>query len=385
MLKILFVDDEPDVEILIRQRFRKKIREKEFGFVFAGNGHEALEQLEAHPDVELILTDINMPGMDGLTLLSKIKDMERPLKAVVISAYGDIDNIRSAMNKGAFDFLIKPIDLEDLDITIARARDEIANIKTAQETRERLVALDRELSVASQIQQAMLPQTFPPFPGRKEFDIYAKMLPAKAVGGDFYDFFLLEEDLLGLLIGDVSGKGVPAALLMSLTLSLTKAIAKTGLAPGECMAHVNRILSEDNDSMRFVTLFYAILRISTGQVDYCNAGHNPPFVLATGGAVRRVESIGGMVLGVGEDAEYESGAFTLAPGDGLFLYTDGVTEAMNRDLDQYSEDRLGMVLKDAPFPADALIHAVFEDVESFSVGRDRHDDMTTLALRCAKD
>ena len=166
---------------------------------------------------------------------------------------------------------------------------------------------------------------------------------------------------------------------------LTKAIAKTGLTPGECMAHVNRILSEDNASKRFVTLFYGIFRISTGQVDFCNAGHNPPFVLAEGGNVERVESIGGMVLGVGEDAEYESGAFTLAPGDGLFLYTDGVTEAMNRDEDQYSEDRLGTVLKDAPFHADALIHAVFEDVESFSMGRDRHDDMTTLALRCAKE
>src|SRR5262249_23179571 len=153
--QILVVDDEPDLELLVRQRFRRQIREKEFEFLFSRNGEEALEVLAARPSVDLVLSDINMPVMDGLTLLGKLGSVSQTLRAVVVSAYGDMSNIRTAMNRGAIDFLIKPIDFEDLEITIRKTLDHVAQLKHAQQTQERLSALKQELGVAARIQQSI--------------------------------------------------------------------------------------------------------------------------------------------------------------------------------------------------------------------------------------
>jgi len=380
-LKILVVDDEPDLEALMLQRFRKQIRREGYEFTFARNGVEALESLDADEEIELVLTDINMPEMDGLTLLSKLRELGRPIKAVVISAYGDMDNIRTAMNRGAFDFLTKPIDLQDLDITLEKSCAEIRLTNEAMRNRDSLVAIERELSIASEIQQSMLPQSFPLFPDRTDIDIHARMMPAKALGGDFYDFFLVDEDRIGFVVGDVSGKGVPAALLMSLTRSLVKSIARTGLAPDECVARVNGILAEENTSHRFVTLFYGVLEAGVGTVTYCNAGHNPPYVLRNGGSVAELDRVGGMVIGIREDAEFDSGQVTLAPGDSIFLYTDGVTEAMNVESRVYGDDRLFSLLGRAFENANDVVRTVLDDVEAHIDGAPQSDDITAAALR----
>src|SRR5437867_2054670 len=202
--KVLIVDDEPDLEVLIRQRFRKRIKEGDFQFVFARHGQEALSKLKEDPTLDLVISDLNMPVMDGLTLLSRLTDVNRLLKTVIVSAYGDMQNIRTAMNRGAYDFLIKPIDFQDFEVTIDKALDELKNIKQSMRTREELTASEYELRVAARIQQSILPQRFAPFPARTDFDIYAQMLPAPGGGGDFYDYFLLDEDSLGFVIGDVS-------------------------------------------------------------------------------------------------------------------------------------------------------------------------------------
>ena len=175
---ILVVDDEPDLELIIRQKFRPQIRDGSYAFVFARNGIEALAVLEQNPAIELILSDINMPEMDGLTLLTKIKEMENPLhRAIIVSAYGDMENIRTAMNRGAFDFVVKPVDLNDLDLTIKKSVHELDMFKDAIRSRDQLTAIKRELSIATEIQTSILPKTFPPFPDRKEFELYARMLP----------------------------------------------------------------------------------------------------------------------------------------------------------------------------------------------------------------
>ena len=187
-IKILSVDDEQDLESLLTQYFRRKIRKGEYEFSFAHDGVEALDMILAHPDFDIILSDINMPEMDGLTLLTKINEMRNPaLKCIIVSAYGDMENIRMAMNHGAFDFATKPIDMEDLERTIEKAVQQIAFVKEAQKEHDQLEAIRYDLSVAQEIQQAILPKVFPPFPQYDQFDIYARMKAAKSVGGDFYD------------------------------------------------------------------------------------------------------------------------------------------------------------------------------------------------------
>jgi sigma-B regulation protein RsbU (phosphoserine phosphatase) len=210
-MKIMSVDDEPDMELLIRQKFRKKIKSGEYEFVFAENGLEALTKLIEHPDIGIILTDINMPEMDGLTLLTKINELKNPtLKTVIVSAYGDMENIRTAMNRGAFDFATKPIDFEDLEITIKKTIEQVGILQKAEKDSKQLSAIRHDLKIAKEIQQSILPKKFPPFPNRKDFEIYASMNSAKSVGGDFYDFFLINDEMLGFVIADVSDKGIPA-------------------------------------------------------------------------------------------------------------------------------------------------------------------------------
>jgi sigma-B regulation protein RsbU (phosphoserine phosphatase) len=265
--KILVVDDEPDLEQLVRQKFREQIRDKEYDFTFVGNGVEALRFLISDNHIDLVLTDIKMPEMDGLTLLTKMNELQNPLlRSVIVSAYGDMENIRTAMNRGAFDFVLKPIDLNDLEITIHKSLDDLYRLKEASRSHDQLVALRQELEIARSIQISMLPPKYPAFAECRGFDIHAEMIPAKEVGGDFYDFFLIDDHRLGFAIGDVSGKGVPAALFMAVSKTILKATALKGLPPEECLCQVNRILHRESVASMFVTAFYGILDIATGEI-----------------------------------------------------------------------------------------------------------------------
>lgn len=379
--KILVVDDEPDVEMLIRQKFRKKIQAGELQFTFAYNGVDALEKLHQHNGVDIILTDINMPEMDGLTLLVKLAELDLLLKAVVISAYDDMTNIRTAMNRGAFDFLTKPLDFHDLETTIDKTLCELTTLRQGRQAREQLVAIQKELSVATSIQQSILPQTFPPFPERRDFEIYAQMVPARHVGGDFYDFFLIDDERIGFVIADVSGKGVPAAIFMAMSRALLKATALTGVSPSECLQRVNRLLCRESDAGLYVTLFYGILHTRTGEVEYSLAGHAPPYLLY-GTGIAPVEYKGGMVLGLIENNEYQAGNLLLRRGDGLFLYTDGVTEARDVEQNFFSEQRLEDFLhRTSGAPLSELIQGTVHEVSEFSAGTPQTDDVTILALR----
>ena len=195
--KILVVDDEPDLEPLILQRMRRNIRSGRYSFVFAGNGLEALERLTADSEIDMVISDINMPQMDGLTLLEQIPKVDPNVRSVIISAYGDMRNIRTAMNRGAFDFVTKPLDFEDLQITIDRTLSHMAEWKEALESRDKLVALQNELDVASKMQQSILPTSFP---STAEYEVYGNMVPARNVGGDFFDLIPMENGRLGLAV-----------------------------------------------------------------------------------------------------------------------------------------------------------------------------------------
>jgi len=338
---IMVVDDEPDLQMLILQKFRKQIQNDTYKFFFAENGEEALNLLEDKSEISLILTDINMPKMDGLTLLQKLQDSENPaLKTVIVSAYGDMENIRTAMNRGAFDFITKPIDFKDLELTIEKGIREISLLYESLQQKKQLDAVQVDLDTAARIQQKMLPQDFPAFPDRNEFNIYAEMHTAKEVGGDLYDYFMLDENRLGFIIGDVSGKGVPASIYMAVSRTMLRAIASQIDDPAECLSTVNKMLIPESDLTTFVTVFYGILDTRNGHVQYSNGGHNLPYIIRADGSVQEIENTGGLLLGKIEPIEFETKELQLAPGEKIVLFTDGVTEAMNENEKLYDEEKL---------------------------------------------
>jgi len=376
--RILVVDDETDLELLVRQRFRRRIRKGEYEFLFAHNGKEALEVLAENPDIRLVLSDINMPVMDGLTLLSQLESAESDVSAVIISAYGDMANIRTAMNRGAFDFVTKPIDFNDLQVTIEKTLRHIQVLEDALASRDRLVALRQELVVASQVQTAVLPAALPV---TEEFDVHASMTPAREIGGDFYDFFTLDDDRMGIVIADVSDKGIPAALFTMVSRALLKAAARNHASPAQCLHEVNELVSQDNDSCMFVTLFYAVLDLRDGRVVYCNGGHNPPRLVASG-EVQEVPSTGDIALGIALGQDFHDAELPLHVGDTLFLYTDGITEACDADDAEFGEQRLDNLLRDlSDVEAADVVQTVVNAVEEFAGGVAQFDDMTCLALR----
>ena len=383
-VKILSVDDESDLELLLTQYFRRKIRKGEYEFHFAHNGLEALTMLLQHKDFDIILSDINMPEMDGLTLLTKVNEMRNPaLKCIMVSAYGDMGNIRQAMNNGAFDFATKPIDLDDLSLTIEKAIEQIKYIRQMQAEHTQLESIKSDLAVASEIQQAILPRIFPPFPeNEQQLDIAALMHAAKDVGGDFYDFFRIDDNRIGFVIADVSGKGIPASIFMAVSRTLIRATGIRGGSPAECISYSNKLLSNESVDCMFVTVFYGIYTISTGEITYCNAGHNPPLILKPSGEVEELPMPTDSLVGAIQDMKYHDETLTLKPGETLVMFTDGVNEAMNADYKEYGDDRLKASLKaHTGDNCRQLIDAVRADVAAFVGDMEQSDDITLFTLK----
>jgi serine phosphatase RsbU (regulator of sigma subunit)/anti-sigma regulatory factor (Ser/Thr protein kinase) len=257
-------------------------------------------------------------------------------------------------------------------------KESIENLKETTAAKERI---ESELKIAHEIQMSMVPKIFPPFPDRSEFDIFATLVPAKEVGGDLYDFFFIDDDHLCFAVGDVSGKGVPASLFMAVTKTLFRATAGNGGTPGEILARLNTEICRDNESCMFVTFFCAILNIRTGHVDYSNGGHNLPYYLHRDG-VSPLEKLGGIVLGLVEQTLYASGRMVLGPGEALLLYTDGVTEAMDPNDTQYSDQRLEQFLvRNRGSSPRQIIGDLVSDVRHFAGAAPQSDDITVLALR----
>lgn len=386
-IKILSVDDEPDLEVLLSHYFRRKIRKGEYEFTFAHNGLEALKLMVEHPDFDIVLSDINMPEMDGLTLLSKINELRNPAqKCIMVSAYGDMKNIRTAMNRGAFDFATKPIDMEDLSLTIEKAVEEVNYIKQTQREHLQLESIQSDLAVAGEIQKAILPCRFPPFPEIKSLDIYASMTPAKEIGGDFYDFFRLDDDRIGLVIADVSGKGVPAALFMAVSNTLLRSISMTKDNSQDCIDELNRLLCRVNVNSMFVTVFYGILNHRTGELDYTNGGHNPAYVLrGKNGELERLGRFPNLVVGGFEDFSYKSESAQLDPGDSLFLYTDGITEAFDAKEQPFGDERLEDSLVELYHDdAKTIIEGVYADLGDFIGDTTQSDDITMVVVKRLK-
>lgn len=256
----------------------------------------------------------------------------------------------------------------------------IGDLREALKMQTAYLQLQQELDIARQIQKSMLPVNFPH--NHPRLDLHAAMEPAKEVGGDFYDFFFLDEQRLGVVVADVSGKGVPAALFMAISRTLLKATALFGSPPARCLANLNNLLAENNEKELFVTLFYGILDLDTGVFTYCNAGHNPPYRIQLDGTVRTLARTGGAPLAIMADLPQRDATIHLAPGEAVFLFTDGVTEAQNEFGDFWGEARFeqGLALS-ADRSAEAMIEGVYREVRQFVGQAPQCDDITCLAFR----
>ncbi len=378
-LAILVVDDEPEIELLIRQRFQERVRAAEWTFIFASDGVEALETLHAHPDVALVLTDIRMPRLDGLGLLSRLGEFGRPIKALVMSAYGDMDNIRAAMNRGAFDFVTKPIDFADLEATIRKTCEELITHRKAVEAQHQLVAIKQELEVARRIQDAMLP---PPFSKRDDVDVFGFTATAHDVAGDFYDFFAVGPGRVGFLVGDVASRGVSAALAVAITQTFVRGFATQGSVPGECLASLNRVVHSEGFPNVSMTIFFADLDLDTGSMSYCNAGHLAPLIVSSLGVATTLDTPADVPIWLDRDHAYETRIRQLRRGDEIFLFTDGLPETTDRYGHRFTVERIKSALaRRHGSPAPEIIRRVVRDVSHFSEGVSQSDDYAALAVR----
>ena len=254
-----------------------------------------------------------------------------------------------------------------------------SEIVTMTEERQKAAS---ELEMAKNIQEGQLPSSFPAFPERDDFDIYASMTPAKEVGGDFYDFFLIDDDHLALVMADVSGKGIPAALFMMMSKILIHNYAMIGLSPHEVIERTNASICENNPSKMFVTVWFGILEISTGKIVACNAGHEYPVIKQPDGRFELFKDKHGFVVGGIENKKYKEYEFTLEKGGILFVYTDGVPEATDSNTQLYGTDRLIEAMNRERFTScEHLLNTVHEDVDAFVGEAPQFDDLTMMAIK----
>lgn len=381
--KVLIVDDERfNVNVLA------ELLKPEYKIMAAKNGEQALKAARIANPPDLILLDIMMPEMDGYEVCRRLKaDVStRDIPVIFVTAMGDTSDETKGFEIGAVDYITKPISPPIVQarvkthLTLRRNMAELKNAYSIIETQKE--RMQDELNVGHDIQMSMVPQVFPPFPDRKELSIFADLQPAREVGGDFYDFFFIDENRLCVCVGDVSDKGVAAALFMAVTRTLIKARATEDLSTASILTRVNDELSRDNKAYMFVTMFTGILNVITGEFIYTNAGHNPTYIKRANGSIERLENLHGPVIGAAEGLAYKEDKTWISEGDLIFMYTDGVTEARNGEKDFFTENRLAELLSSHDFEdAKDAVQLVVQAVKQFEDGANQADDITALAVK----
>jgi serine phosphatase RsbU (regulator of sigma subunit)/anti-sigma regulatory factor (Ser/Thr protein kinase) len=316
------------------------------------------------------------------------KTITRPLKVLTrysreLSGHDFSDPVRLNFPEDLKNFSFRSDEIGDLVQAFNHMQTEleqsIENLKTTTSTKERM---ESELNIGHEIQMSMLPLLFPAFPDHDEFSVYAKLQSAREVGGDFFDFYFIDENRFCFCIGDVSGKGVPSALFMAVTKTLIKSRSTDDFSTGSIITRVNDELSRDNKAYMFATIFIGILDIRTGKTVYTNAGHNPPYLKQKNGAIKRLDNRHGPVIGAKTSLAYKEDWINLSTGDLLLIYTDGVTEARNREKEFYSEKRLAEFLSSSVYSSiEELVLSTVLDVKRFEDGADQSDDITLLAVQ----
>ena len=378
--KILIVDDERfNINVLV------DLLKPNYKVMAAIGGKQALKAARGDSPPDLILLDIMMPEMDGYEVCRQLKAdaATRDIPIIFVTAMGQEEDETKGLELGAADYLTKPISAA---IVEARVRTQLTLRKNLENLRSAYAVIEaqkqrmqEELDAAREIQMAMLTQDFPE---NDTVCVRAELQPAREVGGDLYDVFELDPNRLCFCVGDVSGKGVGAALFMAMTKTLIKSRAMNDPSPASIVTHVNEVLERDNDACMFVTLWLGILDLQTGDVTYTNGGHNRPYICTRDGRVETVTAGHGPVVAAVEGMVYQESRLQLAPGDQLLLYTDGVTEARDPGDVLYTEDRLERLLRDAPAAtADERLRTTMDDVWKYQADAEQSDDVTVLALQ----
>ena len=380
MPKTLIIDDDTAFETGIRAHFDGQAGDDDINFIFAHNSAEALTIMSGQADeIDIVAVTIDSDEIGGLGIFQKLTEKCLRVPRIALTKTRDLSAIRKAMNQGAVDFLTKPVEISDLLATITKVYADCENRRNAWKTESQLAAIRREMDLAGTIQKRILPNTFP---NSGEMDVYARTAPAQEMGGDFYDFFDMPDGKTALVVADVSGKGVPAAFYMAVVRTLFRAVAPTASSPAQCLNEVNRILISHDIPGMFVTVFYGVLDTDTWTLNFANAGHLPPYLFSANGDVKAIEGGGGVVLGFDHGIAYEEDTLTLNKGDGLFIYTDGLTEAFDEQRNQFSEERLiDCLLENRSLSAHALTTNIFAFVNTHTGEAPQSDDITSLAIR----
>jgi sigma-B regulation protein RsbU (phosphoserine phosphatase) len=381
--RILVVDDNASNRDLLARRLQRQ------GHIVlqAEDGARALALVEKEA-IDLILLDLMMPGISGYDVLMRLKREPRhcDIPTIIISALSEFDSVVRCIEAGADDYLAKPF-----NPTLLRARvgASLEKKRLRDQLKASLERLEQELDAARALQIGMLPRTFPVWSPEQPVKVHALMEPAREVGGDLYDCFYAAEGAFCFLVGDVSGKGAPAAMFMARTSSLMRMASELRqrtefdeLSPARIADAVSRELCQNNEDRMFVTMFLGILDTRTGMLSYINAGHPTPHLLRASGVVEQVDGIPEVPLAVRLGKVYQDRTVILQPGDAIFVYSDGVIEAMNAAQEFYGNDRLESDLRIASnVTPEEIVRAVKSHVDAFTGEAAKADDVTILALR----
>lgn len=400
---VLVVDDSPEnIDLLgdvLKQDYEIKV---------ALNGEKALKIAGSENPPDIILLDIMMPGMDGYEVCRRLKSdaKTQDIPVIFVTSMSEVEDETKGLEVGAIDYITKPISpaivkarvKNHLELKEAREylknQNEILELRVEERTREILELqrvefelraaqgkVENELNIAAQIQRSILPSDFPAFPDHDEFDLYAMMIPAREVGGDFYDFFFVDDDHLAVIIADVADKGVPAALFTMISRTIFRSIARQSKSPSQVLTESNDLLCEGNDTGMFVTAFLAYYHLSTGRLTYSNGGHNPPLLFGPNGACRELTQKHGPALGVRPGLLYNEDMDTLEPGQVLVICTDGVIEACSPDDELFGVDRFTkLVCSCESLKLSQMFNRIDKDLKEFQQGN-LFDDITVLALK----
>ena len=381
-LKILIVDDQqPDLDVLV------DLLKPDYRIVTATSGKQALRVAGDSAPPDLILLGIVSPESEGWDVCRRLKAKQttRDIPLILIVSNGDSDFEARGLELGAVDCITKPVSAPLLRARVKTHLDlraKVDKLRKAYKKIEQLkIKIEKELTVGRKIQESILPSNFPAFPDHDEFDVFAFLQPAREFEGDFYDFFFIGDDRFCFCIGDVAGKGVQAALFMSVTKSIIKSRAGDDFSTASIITHVNEELSAVNQASMSVTLFIGILNIKTGRLVYTNAGHKSPYLKRGTGAIERLGRIHGPKIGTAPGMVYKEDHTTLSKNDMLILYTDGVTRAKSNGQKRFSGKRLEKLISSRKYESvEDIVRAAVSEVKKFCDGTDQIEDMTLLAV-----
>lgn len=326
LTKILVVDDEPLLENLIMQSFKPQVESKVLAFVFASSGIDALKKLEEDKEIGVILTDIKMQKMDGHTLLQCLSNQSRLYKIVVVSAYGDMSNIRKSMEEGASDFILKPFDLRDLEAALMNVVGQYQFVKRGLESKDKLIEIEKELQIARDIKRSFIPTEFPYFDNIK---LAGEMIYSKFPGGDFFDFFPLKDHQMGIVVASVNAPGISASLNTAILQMLFRSMCTDDVNPLDSIKDIHQYLLSEMPCNTLSGLFYAVCNTESGEINYYTTGGILPFLISS----KTLEPL------------QDTGKIQLKGSDKIFVTTGSLKDFKNNDGDGFELEKIRSILE----------------------------------------